>query len=726
MPTSVEDGSLERFRSEAKAVRDRADWHIFALLCTAVLSITFLFAVAIVVLMPRSVFLWPILGGMVLSGAAVVWTRWTRRFEAGIALLATMMIVGIAGVIFIQRGSNAPALVYGLTTVAVVLIAGRGRLGLLLGLGLTAWTGAITWASRTGRLSIDTPNPLGLDNARLLAFVVALVLIGLAARIVQRRRLGLDAILERALQLTEAERDEARALADRRARTVAEIGHEIRTPMTGIVGAAQLLLQKALSPTQRQLLSIQRQSAERLLQLVNAVLDQAKIESAPLATVKAPYSPRLVASEVTELFAPQAHRKGVEIIWAAEPALPPNVLGDAMRVRQILSNLVSNAVKFTDRGSVQVHLLRPSAGRMRIEVRDTGRGVATGKQDAIFERFVSEASGDPRSHGTGLGLPISRELARAMGGDVVISSTRAPGSSFALDLPCAAAPSDPTEGRLHQALPAGHLWVVGASAPLETQLRFMLHEMGVAARFLDRPPNGPEWTDTGPVVQAVLVDTWVGHGRCVELLPAILEDARQAGRRVIVVSSVAQDAAFGTLEDVWQVFRPPSRDSLREALAWAFDACTDNAAAAAPVRPAIASRRRVLLADDNPVNQIIGRAMLEEMGAEVVVVHNGQAALDEAFRRPFDLILMDLQMPEMGGLEATRRLRTHELDQGLAHTPVVAVTGQVAHEIEIACRDAGMAEVLAKPYTIDQLRAVVGAYAAQVIQVEELGRPQAN
>ena len=712
MPTSVEHGSLERFRSEAQAVRDRADWQIFAVLCTAALAITLLFAVAIIALVPGSIFLWPITIGMVLSASAIVWTRWTRRFEAGIALLASMMIIGISGVIFVQRGSNAPALVYGLTTVAVVFIAGRGRLGVLLGLGLTAWTSAVTWASHTGRLSIDAPNPLGPDNARLLAFVVALVLIGLSARIVQRRRLGLDAILERALQLTEAERDEARALADRRARTVAEIGHEIRTPMTGIVGAAQLLLQKSQSPAQRQLLSIQRQSAERLLQLVNAVLDQAKIESAPLATVKAPYSPRMVASEVTELFAPQAHRKGVEITWAAEPLLPPNVLGDAMRVRQILSNLVSNAVKFTDRGSVQVHLLRPSAGRMRIEVRDTGRGVAPGKQGAIFERFVSDATGDERHHSTGLGLPISRELARAMGGDVLASSTLALGSCFAFDLPCAAAPSDPTEERLREPLPAGQLWVVGASAPLEAQLRFMLGEMGVDTRFADRQPSEAEWAGAGLAAQAVLVDTWVGHGRCIDLLPAILDNAKRSGWRVIVISSVAQDAAIGTLDGVWQVFRPPSRDSLREALAWAFD----TTGQAAPAQPTIASRRRVLLADDNPVNQIIGRAMLEEMGAKVVVVHGGQAALDEAFRSPFDLILMDLQMPEMGGLEATRRLRTRELEKGLARTPVVAVTGQVALEIELACRDAGMDEILAKPYTVDQLRRVVEAHLSQGVE----------
>lgn len=722
MATSVEAGSLAQFRSEAQAIGDQADWRFFVLLATATSAVASVFLLALLRWTPGSAFLWPVMLGWVLSLAAIWWTHRTRRVHAGIALLSTMMMVGISGGILVQRGSNAPALVYGLATVAVVLIASRYRLAAYLGSWLTAWTVALNWAAQSGRLSIAAPNPLGLDNARLLAFVVALVLIGLAARIRQHRRRGLDALLERALRLTEAERDEARNLAERRARAVVEIGHEIRTPMTGIVGAAQLLSQRPLSPLQRQLLSIQRQSAERLLQLVNAVLDEAKIGAAPPAIVNAAYAPRTVAAEVTELFAPRAHRKGVEIVWVAQASLPSSVLGDAMRVRQILSNLVSNALKFTGSGSVQVHLMCPQAARMRFEVRDTGRGIAPEKLEASFERFVSDAADAELGHGTGLGLPISRELARAMGGEISASSEPGRGSCFALDLPCVAAPADPADDaanglsakqlaeRPREWLPTGRLWVVGASAPLELQLRGLLGELGVDARFLNRPPSDQEWADAGTKGQALMIDTWVGHGRCVALLPEILEEARRRDRRVIVVSSVAQDAAFGALEDVWQVFRPPGRETLREALAWAFDAVSP---APLPARPPIASRVRILLADDNPVNQIIGKVMLEQMGAEVVVVHGGQAALDESARRPFDLVLMDLQMPELDGLEATRRLRAHEQRLGHRRTPVVAVTGQIAVDIEAACRDAGVDEILSKPYTTDQLRRVVEAHTPQ-------------
>ena len=710
MPGSMEDGSLDRFRNEAQAIRERADWQIFALLGSASMGVVGVFALAIVLKAPRSAFFWPILAGLVLPAAALLWTRRSRRIDVGLVLLTAMMLVGISGVILVQNGARAPALGYGLTTVAVVLIAGRQRLGLLLATWLTAWTGAVTWASATGRLSIDAPNPLGQDNARLLAFVVSTLLIGLAARIVQARRRSLEAILESALRLTEQERDAARSLAERRARKVEEISHEIRTPMTGIVGAAQLLTRQPLSPVQRQLLSIQRQSAERLLQLVTAVLDQAKVESEPMAVSEAPCVPRMLAAEVVELFAPQAHRRGVEIIWTADPALPRRVMCDAMRMRQILSNLVSNAVKFTDQGDVHVHLAPSSPGRMRIDVRDTGRGVAPERLGAIFERFVSDAGSEERALSTGLGLPICRDLALAMGGRITATSRLDEGSCFSLDLPCLPAAADPADEVMPYKPPPGRLWVVGASAPLATQLRFILGEMGVDARFVDGPPSPEDWDsrqgqDTPR--QALLLDTWSGHGRCVDQVPRMLDEARQAGRRVIVVNSVAQDAAFGVLDDVWQVFRPPSWDALQEALSWAFG----NPADPAPGLPAAARPLRVLLVDDNAVNQIIGKAMLDTLHAEVTAAHDGQEALDQLVAQHFDLVLMDLQMPGMDGLEATRRLRQHERDHGLPRTPVLAVTGQDGTEVQRSCREAGMDDVLVKPYTVNQLRAAIDPHA---------------
>ena len=709
MPAADREGSLSRIRAEAAVLRERADWQTFALLAGAAIGVTTLFALVLVVRSPRSIFLWPIVAGFVLSAAAVLWTRRTRRVDTGLAVLATAMLVGIAGVIFVQRGSHAPALVYGVTTVAVVFIAGRQKLAVRLAVGLLAWTAAVTWAARRGLVGVDAANPLGLDTARLLAAGVALVLIGAASHIVYRRRRGMEEVLQRALRLTEDERDHARRLAERRARTVAEISHEIRTPMTGIVGVAQLLAHDADSPARRQLLSLHRNSAERLLHLVNDVLAQAKLESLPAAVQAQPYAPQSVVADVTSLFAPQAHRRDVEIGWWAEPDVPARIVGDEMRVRQVLSNLVSNAVKFTDRGAVQVRLLRPTEALLRFEVHDTGRGVPPGRSEAIFEPYVSGADEGEAAFSTGLGLPISRDLARRMGGDIGVTSVPGVGSRFDFDVPCI--PAEPAQtqagtgsgGGAGERPAPGRLWVIGASAPLERQLRHLLRGTAVDTEFLDRVPGDDEWA-ARPGAQALLVDAWAGHGRCAAQLSQILRDAAAKQRRVVVVSSVAQDAAFGTLANAWHVFRPLGSESLFEALTWAFG---DARAPVPEAGPAPAPRLRTLLVDDNPVNRIIGRTMLEELGSEVVVADSGTEALDEFSRHRFDLVLMDVQMPGLDGAEAAQRLRIYERASGLRRARVVAVTGLSVPDLEALHPGHEFDAVLSKPYTVGQLRDIV-------------------
>ncbi|MEO8279507.1 MAG: ATP-binding protein [Ideonella sp.] len=540
-----------------------------------------------------------------------------------------------------------------------------------------------------------------------MALLVAIILIGTAALISQRRRRGLEALLESALKWTEAERDDARRLAERRANTVAELGHEIRTPMTGIVGATQLLAQQPMSPVQRQLLSIQRQSAERLLNLVTAVLDEAKSEAGPAKPGRDPYLPHQLVAEVIELFAPQAHRKGIEIIWTADPEVPHVLLGDAMRIRQILSNLVSNAVKFTQRGVVHVHLLQSLQHTLQIEVRDTGAGLAAAEIDTIFERFVSAAPAGEQAYSTGLGLSICRDFARAMGGEVTVRSHPGQGSCFVLEVDCTSCGSTATgaSAGTPEKPPPGRVWVVGASAPLQIQLQFLLNAMGTGCRFVDHLPSEAEWAQGAVQSQAIMIDAWVGHGRCVDLLPAILGGVRDINRRVIVINSVAQDAALGVFDAVWQVFRPPRWNAMREALTWAFSTQPEAGPSLSTTQPL-----RVMLVDDNPVNQIVGKAMLELIGAQVKLVSGGRAAVEAAQGEAFDLILMDLQMPEMDGLEATRRLRIDEARRAASPTPVIAVTGQAGLEVEAQCRSVGMDSLLLKPYTSSQLHTVVAAH----------------
>lgn len=716
MTIPFDDGSLERllarFRDQAEVVRDRANRQFFMLLSVALISVCALYVAMILWRTPQSALLWPVSCALVAGFGLHWWARSSGRYGPATIMLAALMLTGICAVILVQRGSNAAAVIYGLTTVAVVLIAGFVRVGSLFGAWLAVWTAAVTWATSAGLISNAADNPFGADQARVLALLVAIILIGSAARISQSRRRGLEALLESALELTEAERDDARRLAERRERTVAELGHEIRTPMTGIVGAAQLLARQSMSPVQQQLLSIQRQSAERLLNLVTAVLDEAKAQAGPTAPPRREaYSLQQVTSEVIELFAPQAHRKGVEVIWTATPEVPHVLLGDSMRVRQILSNLVSNAVKFTEHGVVHVRLLTSPPDRLRVEVHDTGAGIDAADIDTIFDRFVSAAPAAERAFSTGLGLPICRELARAMGGDVTAGSQAGNGSCFVFELACEA--GDPAaDGGLArpEKPPPGRVWVVGASAPLQIQLEFLLGEMDVDARFVDHLPSAAEWSEGASQPQAIMIDAWVGHGRRVDLLPSLLGGLGDINRRVIVINSVAQDAALGVFDAVWQLFRPPRWISMREALLWAFSARDDVDPPAAR-----SANLRVLLVDDNPVNQIVGKAMLELIGAEVKLVGNGRAAVEATHAETFDLILMDLQMPDMDGLEATRRLRLSESRRGAKRIPVIAVTGQAGLDVEAQCRAVGMDALLLKPYTSSQLHKIVAVHCGKAL-----------
>lgn len=705
MTTRVEDGSLERFREEARAIHQRAGWHLFTLLASAALLVSSVFVVAAWWRTPDSPILWPNLGGFLACAATVVWTRRTRRVQAGIGVLATLMMFGICGVILVQRGSLAPALSYGLTTVAVVFIAGRWQLGWPLAVVLATWTTAVTALAASGRFVIDAPNPLGEVLARLLAMAVAVVLMAIAARIALRRRGDIDALLERALSLTEAERDEARRLAARRAQAVTEIGHEIRTPMTGIVGTAQLLSQQPMTPLQRQLISTQRQSAERLMQLVTAVLEEAKVDAAQALAGRAPVDLRQLVAEAADLYGAQAQRKGIELIWTAEPGFPRFVVGDAMRTRQIVANLVSNAVKYTDRGSVEIRLRRRGSDALLVEVHDSGRGVAAQRLEAIFERFVGDATGDAQAPSTGLGLAISRELAHALGGRVDVASRVGVGSCFTLELPCVVAPPPAGEEPASARALAGRLWVVGASPPLATQLRYLLGEMKIEGCFVDRLPDVSERNTGSAGPQAVLIDVWVGHGAGIDHLPRAMQAARSGRWRVIVVSGLAEDTSVAIPVDACQIFRPLRLSSLHEALVWAFDVPGGSGN-----RPLAMPAVRVLLVDDNAINQLVGKAMLDAMGAEVVVADDGAAAVDAAAARDFDIILMDLQMPVLDGLEATRRLRANEQRSGRARTPVVAVTGMSPSEVATGFESTGIDAVLLKPYTIDQLRGVLARY----------------
>ncbi len=388
-----------------------------------------------------------------------------------------------------------------------------------------------------------------------------------------------DRVAERTRELAQA-RDEALAAAGARERFLSSMSHEIRTPMNGMLGALDLLSRTPLNARQSEYIQVAATSGEALLSIINDVLDYSKIGAGRLALAREPLDANAVARSVATLFSALAQRKGLELRLQLDPALAGWRLGDALRLRQVLLNLVGNAMKFTQRGSVVV-TTRAVDGRVLFEVSDTGIGIERSQHRRIFEAFT-QAEGDsaPRLGGTGLGLAISRELVQAMGGTIEVDSAPGTGSTFrfALDLPPAPQPAV---------------------------------QPGTAAPAPDAPLCG-----------------------------------------------------------------------------------------------------RVLLVEDNGVNRLVGSAMLEQLGLEVLLAEDGEQALEVLAARDVDLVLMDCQMPVLDGYAATQRWRDTERGAGRARLPIVALTANALSGDFDRCIAAGMDAYLSKPYTRAQLHATLAPWLA--------------
>jgi signal transduction histidine kinase/CheY-like chemotaxis protein len=482
-----------------------------------------------------------------------------------------------------------------------------------------------------------------------------------------------------------------------RAKTMlfATLSHEIRTPLNGILGMAGLLGMSDLSHAQRSWLEAVTDSGQHLLSLLNDILDYAKLESGKIELETIVFNPAKTIQSIAELCSPRAHEKGLEIGVVVAGDVPLQVAGDDGRLRQIILNLVSNAVKFTPNGGVLIRLEAPKAGRLRICVEDTGIGIPADKANAVFDEFQqADSSHTRRFGGTGLGLAIVKKLAHAMDGTVSLSPRSGGGSVFCADIGFETI--TPAQEATHRL--AGRIVAIASPSTFLAQVvGLALEGQGALVKHVGTPKAAKG-------ACAILLDhemsvdggaAWIKTG--VPLVALIPQEKRD------LIETYRADGAAGYL------IKPLRQESLIERVALAAGETVDaRPIAANDERAEIAPKilgLRVLLAEDNPVNALLAKSLLKRNGCHVDAVGNGQEAVAALQAAPYDLVLMDMHMPVMDGFEATRAIRSHSGRVG--QTPIIALTAAAMEEDRRACKAAGMNDFITKPLDPDMLSSVL-------------------
>jgi len=527
-------------------------------------------------------------------------------------------------------------------------------------------------------------------------------------RLVEVQSVGRDITERKALEdaITDA-RDKAEAGSRAKSGFLATMSHEIRTPMNGVLGMARLLQEAELRPEQRTYVEAIRESGEALLTLIGDILDFSKIEAGSFTPEEDEVELRPLIEGVVELCSPRAHDKAIELVAVIDPNVPAVLRTDSLRLRQVLTNLVGNAVKFTEKGGVEIHAYIAEANDrhyVRFDVRDTGVGVPKEKRDEIFNEFVQADSSHARKFGgTGLGLAISKKLAEAMGGEIGIAEADGGGSQFWFTIPAVIVRPAPEDTR---PLDGTTVAIVTRNAILREGLSAQVRAAGGAVMDVR--------DEFGPRPNLVVVDAGTDSH------PAVPGDPVKGVPSLVLLTSAARSqlSMLREMGFAGYLVKPVRQSSLierirmsRHHVAAQPDATSYTAAPAhsvAPVRPAEPEQQfggslKILLAEDNPINALLTRELLKRRGHKLTEVTSGDAAVKAMEDGVFDIVLTDIHMPGMDGIEATKAIRAFEAANGRRRTPIVALTADALETGKRACKEAGMDGFLTKPIEPAQL-----------------------
>jgi PAS domain S-box-containing protein len=552
-------------------------------------------------------------------------------------------------------------------------------------------------------------------------------LIYATARDVSDRKAA-EARLDQVVQELKVARARAEQATVAKGEFLANMSHEIRTPMNAIIGMTDLTLQTRLTPQQREYLHTTRDSAESLLTIINDILDVSKIEARRLTLERAPFNFRDTVEDGVRLLAPRAAEKGLELACRIAHDVPDALLGDAGRLRQIILNLVGNAIKFTDEGEVVVEVIVERQTQdevtLRFTVRDTGIGIAHDKQWEIFGAFVqADASTTRKYGGTGLGLTISAQLVEMMDGRLWLESQPGQGSrfhfvaQFGLHRDAEIVPSPAATLRDIRTL------IVDDNATNRLILSEILAGWQMPASAADGALTALDVlraaADDGRPFHLVITDGLMPGMDGFKFAQQIAHDERLRNAKVILLTSAGMPASRelpGT-PFAARLSKPVKQSDLLDAIVTAFAGPIPKGRARRPParrqKQAPARSMRVLVAEDNATNQKLIKALLNQRGHRVSMVGDGRQAVERATKQKFDIILMDVQMPEMSGFEATAAIRENESETG-RHTPILALTASAMAGDREACLAAGMDGYVSKPLRPDELFSTMDTLTAPV------------